>query len=174
MLTLETERLIAVAATLEMADAELCDRTKLEYLVGAKFPANWPPPLNDENSMKWFQQYLKSNPDDVGWAVWYFCLKMPDKSLYVIGGGGFKGKADETGIVEIGYSIMEDRHRNGYAPEAVTALTVWAFKNPKVKKVVAQTFPELLPSIKVLQKCGFKYAGKGFEDGTILFEFIKT
>jgi len=174
MLKIESERMILIAANLEMAEAELLNRDKLESLVGAKFPVNWPPPLNDENSMKWFGEYLKSNPDAAGWVMWYFCLKISGNDLPVIGSGGFKGKPDDSGIVEIGYSIMEDHQRNGYAPEAVRVLTGWAFRNPKVKKVVAQTFPKLLPSIKVLEKCGFKFVGKGYEDGTILYEIIKT
>ena len=45
MLALETERLIIIAATLEMVETELSDRNKLVKLVGAKFPLNWPPPL---------------------------------------------------------------------------------------------------------------------------------
>jgi [ribosomal protein S5]-alanine N-acetyltransferase len=173
MLKLESERLVIIAATLEMAEAELLDRNKLEKLVGAKFPPNWPPPLNDENSMRWFLEYLAANPDDVGWVAWYICLKMPGNRLAVIGGGGFKGKPDETGIVEIGYSIMEEHQRKGYAPEAVKALTAWAFGNPNVNKVVAQTYPELIPSQKVLTKCGFKFVGDGYEEKTILFEILK-
>jgi len=174
MLILETERLTIIAATPEMADSELSDRNKLESLVGAKFPLNWPPPLNDENSMKWFRDYLNSNPDEVGWVVWYICQKMPDKTLHVIGSCGFKGKADENGVLEIGYSIMEDQQKNGYAPEAIRALINWAFKNNDVKIIVAQTFPELIPSQKVLEKCGFKFTGNGYEDGTILYELMKA
>lgn len=174
MIKLETPRLTLIAGTLEMAEAELSDMNTLEHLVGAKFPSNWPPPLNDENSMKWFREYLKTNPGASGWVMWYICLRMPDNSLTAVGGGGFKGFPDENGTVEIGYSIMEKNQRNGYATEAVTALKEWAFTFPTVKKIVAQTFPELIPSRKVLEKCGFKFKGQGFEEGTILYEFIRA
>jgi RimJ/RimL family protein N-acetyltransferase len=174
MLKLETERLILIAGNVEMAEAELTDRNKLESLVGAKFSKDWPPPLNDEDSMKWFWKYMVSHPGSAGWVTWYFCLKMPDDSLQAIGNGGFKGKPDRNGTIETGYSVIENFQLNGYATEAVKELIRWAFGHSNVKKIIAQTFPNLVPSIKVLEKCGFKYSGKGYEEGTILYELLKT
>jgi RimJ/RimL family protein N-acetyltransferase len=35
---------------------------------------------------------------------------------------------------------------------------------------IAQTLPELAPSIGVLEKCGFRFAGEGGEPGVIRYE----
>jgi Acetyltransferases, including N-acetylases of ribosomal proteins len=174
MITINSERLTLVAATMETAEAELNDRNLLEPLTGVKFPYNWPPPLNDEDSMKWFYDYLCTYPGSEGWVAWYYCLKMADNTLLAIGSGGFKGKPDENGVVEIGYSIMEEHQRKGYASEAVKALTRWAFGFPNVNKIIAQTFPENSGSIKVLGRCGFKFVGDGLEDNAIMFELLKV
>ena len=71
--------------------------------------------------------------------------------LEAIGNGGFKGRPDADGSVEVGYSVMENYQRNGFAPEAVEALVDWAFGYREVQRVIAQTLPELRPSIRVLE-----------------------
>jgi RimJ/RimL family protein N-acetyltransferase len=166
---LRTERLELIAGNAEMAQAEVFDKKRLSSLLDAHLPADWPPPLNDENSAKWFANYLAKNLDAVGWVGWYFILQSRDGRRTAIGNGGFKGKPDQNGIAEIGYSVMQDHQRQGYAPEAVRALLAWAFSHPEVKQIIAHTLPDLNPSISVLQKCGFVFAGKGLEEGTIKF-----
>ena len=46
------------------------------------------------------------------------------------------------------------------------ALIGWAFAHQEVKKIIAHTLPGLAPSIRVMEKCGFVFAGDGnIEDG---------
>jgi RimJ/RimL family protein N-acetyltransferase len=161
-----------VAATLELARAELADPRRLAKLLGAHVPPSWPPPLNDEHSQRWTVDYLAANPDGVGWGPWYF-LHREHGELRAVGVGGFRGKPSSEGMVEIGYSIVPESHRFGFAPEAVRALVAWAFAHPSVARVTAQTLPELRPSIRVLEKCGFHSIGKGWEEGAIAFELTR-
>ena len=168
--SVRTDRLELVAGNAEMAQAELHDTKKLSSLLEADVPDNWPPPLNDEQSAKWFAEYLMQDPDAVGWVAWYFILTGQDGRRSAIGNGGFRGKPDSSGTVEIGYSVMEEHQQKGYASEAVRALLAWAFSHPDVKRVIAQTLPDLRPSIRVLEKSGFTFAGKGLEEGAILYE----
>jgi len=72
--------------------------------------------------------------------------------------------------VEIGYAIVAEHQRRGYATEAVEALVARAFEDPRVVAVTAKTFPTLRPSIGVLVKTGFKQAGTERPDGTIQYE----
>lgn len=169
MLHLRTERLQLVAATLEHVRAELADPRRLEKLLGAHVPPSWPPPLNDEQSLRWTIDRLAAHPDEVGWLSWYL-LHPEHGGLRVIGLAGFKGKPDAEGMAEIGYAIVPEAHRFGFAPEAVRALVAWAFAHPEVRRVTAQTLPELRPSIRVLEKCGFRAIGKGWDEGAIAFE----
>jgi len=178
MLHLRTERLQLVAATLELARAELAGPRRLETLLGAHVPPSWPPPLNDEKSLRWTIDYLTANPDGVGWGAWYFLHRVSSSrvssgrehgELRAVGLGGFTGKPTSAGVVEIGYSIVPECHRFGFAPEAVRALVAWAFAHREVKRVTAQTLPALRPSIRVLEKCGFTFAGTGSEEGAIAY-----
>jgi len=172
MLHLRTERLDLVAATPELLQAERMGPVHLEKKLAAHVPPSWPPPLNDEQSLRWTVEQLGKDPGAVGWFAWYF-LHREHKELRAIGVGGFRGRPAGDGTVEIGYSIVPESHRFGFAPEAVQALVDWAFSHPEVKRVTAQTLPELKPSIRVLEKCGFRFTGKGTEEGAIGFERVR-
>ena len=166
---LNTKRLEIISGTLEHIRSEINNRVKFSALINAQIPDNWPPPLNDEQSQNYFLKYAEENPDTKGFSFWYIVLIEGNKRD-LIGGIGFKGKPSEDGTIEIGYSIMETHHRNGYASEAVAALVNWAFSQENVFRVIAETFPDLIPSQKVLEKSGFRFIGEGSEPGIIRFE----
>ncbi|MCX6169534.1 MAG: GNAT family N-acetyltransferase [Ignavibacteriales bacterium] len=174
---LKTKRLELLSGSLEHARAEKYDQKRLPKLLNAAIPDNWPPPLNDEESINFFLKYLEDDPDAGGFTSWYILLPEGSKKK-AIGNIGFKGMPDESGTVEIGYSIMETHHHNGYASEAVAAIVDWAFSQPKVLRVIAETLPELVTSQRVLEKNGFKFIGEGSEPGIIRYELqnkrIKT
>jgi len=172
-LRLTTERLELVAGDAELGRAELAGTEILAARLGARVPPEWPPPLNDDASTTWFAEYAEANPDAVGWVLWYFLLRESNGDLLAIGNGGFKGKPDPSGCVEVGYSVLEAHQRRGYAPEAVRALIDWAFGQREVERIRAHTLPDLEPSIRVLEKCGFVELGAGAEEGTVLFELAR-
>ena len=170
---LQTNRLQIIAATSALGHAELENRKLFAHLLNAAVPSNWPPPLNDDASMAWFTNYLESNSNSSGWACWYFLLRMSSGERIAIGNGGFKGKPNNEGIVEVGYSVLEEYQRNGYATEAVRALVQWGFSHTEVTQIIAHTFPDLKLSIRVLEKSGFTYAGKGVEEGTVKYQLLR-
>jgi RimJ/RimL family protein N-acetyltransferase len=49
-----------------------------------------------------------------------------------------------------------------------------AFGLPEVTRVIAETLPDLTPSIGVLKKCGFRLVGEGSEPGVIRFELTRA
>jgi RimJ/RimL family protein N-acetyltransferase len=162
---LMTNRLKLVAGTVELAQAEIYHLSALARLLEVPPPQIWPPPLNDEHPQRYFLESLeKAGPDDAGWSLW-FCIRREPRDL--VGNAGFKD-APRDGAVEIGYSMLEAHQGNGYCTEAVQALIVWAFTPPEVKMVIAHTLPGLMPSIRVMEKCGFVFAGDGpIEDGML-------
>jgi len=172
-LQLTTPRLELVAGTVALAKAEINDLPALARLLNVPLPTHWPPPLNDENSQKFFLDSLqKAAPSHAGWYLWY-CLSREPRAL--LGSAGFKG-IPTNGLVEIGYSMLEEHQRNGYCTEAVRALIGWAFQHPDVSMVIAHTLPGLVPSIRVMEKCGLIFAGDGpLEDGvrTIRYELSR-
>ncbi|MEK7348082.1 MAG: GNAT family N-acetyltransferase [Candidatus Eisenbacteria bacterium] len=169
---LRTTRLELIAATLDMALAERDAPARLERDFGIRLALPWPPPLNDEASLAWSISVLREERGAAGWGFWYLSLPAAAEGgpLLAIGNGGFKGGPDATGTVEIGYSVLEEYQRRGYASEAVEALVAWAFLQRGVRRVIAETYPVLIGSIGVLRKTGFREIGTGSEEDVIRFE----
>ncbi|MEK7316386.1 MAG: GNAT family N-acetyltransferase [Candidatus Eisenbacteria bacterium] len=169
---LRTTRLELVAATLEMSLAERDDPSRLERDYGIRLALPWPPPLNDEASLAWSISVLREEQGVAGWGYWYLTIPAASEGVarLAIGNGGFKGSPDATGTVEIGYSVLEEYQRRGYASEAVEAMVAWAFLQRGVRRVIAETYPVLIGSIGVLKKTGFRRVGPGSEEGVIRFE----
>lgn len=169
-LKLTTDRLELIAGTPELAYAEINDRSQFAALLDALVPNEWPPPLNDIESMRWFERYLIEHPDGVGWVAWYFILRGSEQGDRVaIGNGGFKGKPTPDGTVEVGYSVLEEFQRFGYATEAIRSLVAWAFEHQDVNRVIAETYPILTASIRVMEKNGLVFIGEGSEEGVIRY-----
>ena len=102
-----------------------------------------------------------NNADQWEWyAIWMIELKDGTH----IGELCFKG-LNSKGIAEIGYGISEEYQNNGYATEAVNAVLKWAFDNPNVIAIEAETDSENSSSKRVLEKCGFTLNGEIGEEG---------
>ncbi|HEX4047037.1 MAG TPA: GNAT family N-acetyltransferase [Elusimicrobiota bacterium] len=168
---LDTSRLKLIPATLELADADLHNRMEFSHQLGARVLDSWPPPLNDESSMRWTIDYLRRDPGAAGWAAWYWVAKK--HKPVAVGIGGFKG-VPASGAVEVGYSLLPEFQRKGYASEAVAALLDWAFAHSEVDRVLARTLPGLAPSIRLLERAGFANVGPGSEPGVLGFELTRA
>jgi ribosomal-protein-alanine N-acetyltransferase len=174
-LKINTERLELIAGTPELARANIESRARFAELLEARVPEAWPPPLNDLDSMRWVARYLEEHADGVGWVTWYFVLRESGAGERVaIGNGGFKGLPDEAGTVEVGYSVLEEFQRLGLASEAVRGLIEWAFAHPEVTRVIAETYPVLTKSIRVMEKNGLVFIGDGSEEGVIRYELSRN
>ena len=104
-----------------------------------------------------------SHPDQWEWyAIWMIELKDGTH----IGELCFKG-ITEKGVAEIGYGIADDYQGHGYATEAVAALTDWAFRQPGVMCIMAETEETNTASQRVLKKTGFIPTGETGEEGPL-------
>ena len=162
---IKTKRLALIPASVKSMEAEIESPTELARLLKIRLPKAWPPPLNDDASQRWMLDYLHKHAGS-RWGMWYIALKTKPSQL--IGNCGFKG-APVRGAVEIGYSIAPEFQRRGYASEAAGGLLRFAFDDPEVQRVLAETFPDLMPSIGVLRKCGFRRVQGNSEPGAIRF-----
>ena len=81
-----------------------------------------------------------------------------------VGDLNFKG-LDENGVTEIGYVILGEYQDQGYATEAVKAVTEWALQKNNVTAIEAETDVNNIISQKVLAKCGFIANGVVGEEG---------
>jgi ribosomal-protein-alanine N-acetyltransferase len=171
---LKTERLELIAGTPELFRARVDERELLARALGAEVPAGWPPPLFDQDAMDWMSKYLAEHADAGGWSFYFIVLHAPATRPTLIGGCGFKGTPAADGTVEIGYSMLPEFQRAGYATEAAGALVRWAFSQPQVARVIAETYPELRPSIRVLEKNNFRFIGDGSEERVIRYALTRA
>ena len=108
------------------------------------------------------------HPESFLWYTpWKLCRRGDGA---VVGCAGFKGLW-EDGRVEIGYGIDKEHEGNGYAAEGAAALCRWAFSTGRAAYVEAETAPDNIASQRVLEKIGFKAAGRTGGEGPV---FILT
>ncbi len=111
-----------------------------------------------------FLGMLRDAPGLCGWLHWYGMLREPEPVL--VASGGFRGAPDESGMVEIGYSVEPGFRRMGIASEMVRGLAGWAFAQAGVLRIEAETAMDNSGSLGVLRRCGFHEYGPGGEAET--------
>lgn len=169
-----TERLKLVPATVELARAALEGGPALAAGLGAVVPATWPPEFLDRPALEYMLACLAEGPQQAGWWLHFVVLTHDASGGTLIGSAGYKGPPSPDGTVEVGYGIVRDHQRRGYASETVRGLLAHAFALPAVQRVIAETLPELTPSIGVLRKCDFRLVGDGSEPGVVRFELTRA
>jgi [ribosomal protein S5]-alanine N-acetyltransferase len=169
-----TRRLELVLASRAMIRAALEGADALAAALRAVVPATWPMEYLDAAALQFTLDRLEERPEQAEWWFYFAVLAGASAARTLIGGVGYKGPPSADGTVEVGYGIVSDRRRQGYASEAVRGLLGHAFAVASVTRVIAETLPELTPSIGVLRKCGFRLLGEGSEPGVIRFELTRA
>jgi ribosomal-protein-alanine N-acetyltransferase len=167
-LSIRTGRLELIAAEPHVALAEAAGIHDWHRELRVAAPRAWPPPLNDTESLTWFAHRIASDPAALGWFGWY--VLRPQDERVLIGNCAFKGRPDAAGSVEIGYSLLPEHQRRGFGTELTAALVGWAFGHDAVARVMAETLPDLVGSVRVLEKNGFQCVGRGSTPDTLRFE----
>lgn len=164
---IECERLLLLPATVQTLRLEAArELDRFAALLGVATPEQWPPDLYDDDAVAWSLRELEENPDRAPWNTYYFVLKAP---RILIGAGGFMHAPCAKGSVELGYSVLTTHQRRGYAAEATAGMVKRAFAEPGVLRVIAHTYPELIASIGVLEKNGFRFEGPGEQERTVRY-----
>lgn len=170
--TLFTHRLELIASSALHVRTELETPEQLTHLLKATVSPAWPSGEYDRDAMEFFLARFEEGGARVqGWYGWYaLCSGGPDAVRALVGAGGYFGPPNEHGTVEVGYSILPEWQRLGYAREMVQALVKHARSFAEVRHVIAHTATTNGPSIKVLLACGFQVAGTGDDAHTLRFE----
>ncbi|MFZ3495137.1 GNAT family N-acetyltransferase [Streptomyces sp. 5.8] len=93
-----------------------------------------------------------------GWGP-YVIVRTSDRKA--IGGMGFHAAPDADGRSEVGYDLVPSARGNGYATEALKALSAWAFARPGFTRLDATTDEDNALSQALLRRAGFTEAGTG-------------
>jgi ribosomal-protein-alanine N-acetyltransferase len=175
-----TERLRLIPTTEAHLRAALASNADLSASMGRMVPGSWPPEHFDKAAIQYTLDWLRKHPHDAKWG--FYCVELPSANGApgtLVGAGGFKGAPDPDGIVEIGYSVLPEFQRRGYALEAVLGWVTFAFAQPKVRMICAHTLASAAGAIGVLKKAGFRAVGRGHDPGApadqevVRFELVK-
>jgi RimJ/RimL family protein N-acetyltransferase len=167
-----TVRLVLRSGTREALIADLEGTRSLAAVLDVLVPDNWPPHLYDEPAIRWTLDRMGAGQQD-SFLLYYWTLPCAGAAPVLIGLGGFKGPP-RNGRVDIGYSVLNQFQRQGYATEAVAGLIAFAFGQQDIDEVGAETLPSLAASIGVLKKNGFRLVGPGAEEGIIRFALTRA
>ena len=150
---IETARLRLIPCELKHFEALLNNPPQLEAMLGVSTAKDW---LSFPEAISHGYEYLKANPNAHQWWMHLFIHKEDNR---LIGCGGYKGEADDAGMVEIGYEIAPAYRNRRLATEAAEGMIAHAFSHPHIKMVDAHTLAETNHSTRVLEKVGMKNIG---------------
>ena len=149
---LETERLILIPYTIEICENILLKNHELLYNKGYKEGKSWP----DEDVMDTIPRIIKNlskNNYATGLESWLIIKK---ETKEIIGDVGFKGYNFDSQNVDLGYGIIFEERRKGYAEEASRELINWVLKLDYIKEITANCSTENFQSIHLLNKLAFQ------------------
>jgi RimJ/RimL family protein N-acetyltransferase len=148
---IETEKLKLISCDTEILNAAIQGNEILAKKLNANVQDNWTE--FGVGALQYSLDRLSESEDEKDWWTYLPIYKQDNK---LIGSGGYKGKPTNEGTVELGYEIAPDYRNRGLATEMTKGLIENAFKDERVKTIIAHTLGQDNASTKVLQKCGFK------------------
>jgi [ribosomal protein S5]-alanine N-acetyltransferase len=164
-----TDRLTLIPGNVALARAELTDRAEFGRLLAAVVPDGWPPETAAD-ALPLFLSWIEASPERVGWFGWYALTRGENPTQRkLVAGGGFLGPPQD-GVVRMGYSVLPEFKGQGYATEMVNGLIRWAFTQPGLDRIEAETEWANPASVRVLDKSGFKPVGPAGDLGGMKFE----
>lgn len=106
-------------------------------------------------------------------ASWITGAVVDLDSHEVVGKAGYHGPPDVAGMVEVGYAVVPELRRRGYARAALRRLLDRAADEPAVTVVRASVSPDNVASLALVDQHGFVRVGEQWdeEDGLeLVFE----
>ncbi len=113
---------------------------------------------------------ILADPTSAGWVTKAVCTQPGD---VVVGYAGYHGPPDDAGMVEIGYTVLPDHRRQGYARAILRALMQRAVAEPEVRVIRLTISPDNVASLATIAGFGFVFTGEQWdaEDGReLIFE----
>ena len=174
---LRTERLEILAASAESLEAEMLGREALARRLRACIPEDWPPEGFDRSFVEWAAGEVRKRPPDAGWLVWFVVLADEPEDTAHNGSSSAPAVSRDapprTAWSSLVFGPAQFQSRR-FATEAISALLDWAFIHRSVSAAIAQTRPENAPSVRALEKNGFRPDGAGREEGMALYRLTRA
>lgn len=146
-----TERLILIPYTKKLCISILNGDYRDLEILNLKKGKSWP----DEDVLDTLPRII-NNLNKVeyptGYESWMIIKKDTSE---IIGDLGFKGFNSQEENIDLGYGIIKEERRKGYAEEAVSEIIKWAFSNKIVKEITASCLTANVSSVNLLNKFNF-------------------
>jgi ribosomal-protein-alanine N-acetyltransferase len=137
-----------------VADGDLAE---IERRLNAPVGAGWEEGVPAEYRLT----QLAADPSEQPWLVRAVLARTPRR---VVGSIGFHAPPDDRGRVEIGYDIVADERRQGYAREAMHGLLDWAWATGEARTCVASVSPDNAPSLALIGEFDFRRVGEQIDE----------
>jgi ribosomal-protein-alanine N-acetyltransferase len=147
-----TERLILIPYTIDLCRNILNSDYKDLEVLNLKKGKSWPD-ADVLDTLPRIINNLNKVEFPTGYESWMIIKK---DTMEIIGDLGFKGFNNEEENIDLGYGIIKEERRKGYAVEAVSKIIEWAFTNKIIKEITANCLTENLSSLNLLNKINFK------------------
>ena len=159
---LETGRLILFPYTQENLALFNTDLTRFEESFGVVYRGEELDHLLS-GFLKKLEKEIGDDPENYLFFT-EFLIVLKENS-HVIGSIDYK-YVPRNGVTEVGYGMNPAYTGHGYMTEALTAF-LGLGRKLGIRKVLADTLPDNLPSQNVLKRCGFRFLK---EDGNLWWE----
>ncbi len=163
--TTVTSRLELVSISPSFLEALLAGRPFIaEGIARLSLPRGWPDE-HDERFLHVRLQDMRDDPDTQRWLVRAMVIRR-DPLRPMIGHVGFHGPPKD-GALELGYTVMPQYRRQGYAREAALGMMDWAAREHAINRFLVSISPDNEPSLALAEKMGFQRIGEQMdpEDG---------
>lgn len=124
--------------------------------LGAPIPTEW-----TAMDWSWMSLYVERATRDPGLVPWLArAALLREDGQTLVGNMGFHGRPEGRPLaVEIGYSVVSDYRRRGFAAEAVRGLMKWGTAESGVRRFHLSISPENDASLGVARTLGFRQVG---------------
>ena len=144
------------ASVLEALNAGSIDRASAEF--GRPLPPTF---LDHETIWGYRIAQVREDPSILRWLV---RAVIDADTQDIVGHAGFHGPPDDSGMVEIGYTIEPNFRRRGYARATIAALIDYATSDPAVTRVRASISPDNEASMATIRPFSFVQVGEQMDE----------
>ena len=127
----------------------------------------WRAPYPLEAAQAFIAWLSVHDPDEPG--EWFqLAIATREDPTRIVGDCGFRARADEPGIADIGFTLAPEAQGHGYATEGVGAVVRYLFEAGGKHKLCADCDTRNEPSWRLLERLGFQREGElreSFRDG---------
>ena len=127
----------------------------------------WTAPYPLEAAQAFVAWLSVHHPDEPG--EWFqLAIAARDDPSSIVGDCGFRARADEPGIADVGFTLAPEAQGRGYATEGVGAVVRYLFEARGKHKLCADCDTRNEPSWRLLERLGFHREGElreSFRDG---------